>query len=227
MVPGEKFSTTTSAQSISGSSTSRLAGASCRARGSAWRCSGARTRACRRSCPAREAADLHVDARQARPRARFDLDHLAAEVAEHLGGDRADERPGEVEHPDAGERSARASAALRHDSGAAGAAVAGPAVTHDEARRRANAGLRPFARSRAPPGADRPARRRARRRTVALMPRRRPSPVDLRARARAEEALDRGFPARARLGIERRAVVAQPVDAAQRIVEGPPRPSSR
>src|SRR5690606_6090625 len=68
------------------------------------------------------AADLHVETRQARTAARFDLDDIRAEIAEHFRRDRSDERPREVEDAHAGQRAGacarRSVSARRFDRGA-------------------------------------------------------------------------------------------------------------
>src|SRR5262245_44489630 len=55
---------------------------------------------------------LHIDAREARPGARLDLDDVTAEIAERLRRDRTDERPGKVEHPNTSEWSTAVSLVL-------------------------------------------------------------------------------------------------------------------
>ena len=77
MVPGEKFSTTTSAQRSRGSINSRLSG---RFISSATLClelfKCAQPRFVIQKLPALEAATLNVNARQAGPGAAFNLDDL-------------------------------------------------------------------------------------------------------------------------------------------------------
>ena len=97
MVPGEKFSTTTSAQSISGCDHLRafgtlhiqrqaaLGGVQVREPGLVVEIAGTRS------------GNLHIEPRQTGSRAALDLHDISAQVAEGLCGDRADERPGEIQ----------------------------------------------------------------------------------------------------------------------------------
>ena len=105
MVPGEKFSTTTSAQRIKGSETfPGFRCASCRARGFA---SSVQVR--KPGLVVKIAGfgdtDLNIQTRQAGARTAFDLDDVRAQIAQGFGGNRADQSPRKIENANAGERS--------------------------------------------------------------------------------------------------------------------------
>ena len=163
--------------------------------------------------------------RQGRVR-RLDLDHIGAQVAQHLGGDRADQRPGEIQHAHAGQRTAARGGRRVPAVSRCHRASLRPAAAPVARTATARAGHHACSRSRARPDADRASTSAGDSTTQALMPRRRPSPrISARVRVLKKAAMACSH---VRAGGRHRASSGCSAASRRRAADcaGPPRPSS-